>query len=49
MEDYSSPETRKAGIKQIDRELERMPDGEQKTKLLERMAQIKQGNRDLYF
>jgi len=49
MEDYSSPETKKAGMKQIERELERMPDGEQKTQLLERMAQIKQGNRDLYF
>jgi 2-iminoacetate synthase len=49
MEDYSSPETRKAGMKQIERELERMPDGDQKTQLLERMAQIKQGNRDLYF
>jgi hypothetical protein len=36
-------------MKQIERELERMPDGDQKTQLLERMAQIKQGNRDLYF
>jgi 2-iminoacetate synthase len=49
MEDYSSPETRKVGMKQIERELTRMPDGDQKVKLLERMAQIKQGNRDLYF
>lgn len=49
MEDYSSPETRKAGMKQIERELERMPDGDQKKKLLERIEQIKKGDRDLYF
>jgi 2-iminoacetate synthase len=49
MEDYSSPETRKAGMKQIERELERMPDGDQKVKLLERIEQIKAGDRDLYF
>jgi len=49
MEDYSSPETKKAGMKQIERELERMPDGDQKTKLLERINQIKEGQRDLYF
>jgi 2-iminoacetate synthase len=49
MEDYSSPETRKVGMKQIERELTRMPDGDQKVKLLERIAQIKAGDRDLYF
>jgi 2-iminoacetate synthase len=49
MEDYSSPETKKAGMKQIERELERMPDGDQKKQLLERMKQIKNGDRDLYF
>ena len=49
MEDYSSPETRKAGMKQIARELDRMPDGEQKNKLLNRMGQVRRGNRDLYF
>lgn len=49
MEDYSSPETKKAGMKQIERELERMPEGDQKTKLLERIGQIKEGQRDLYF
>ena len=49
MEDYSSPETKKAGIKQIERELERMPAGDQKAKLLERIEQIKAGDRDLYF
>jgi 2-iminoacetate synthase len=49
MEDYSSPETRKAGMKQIERELERMPEGDQKTQLLDRINQIKEGQRDLYF
>ncbi len=49
MEDYSSPETRKAGMQQIESELERMPAGDQKTQLLERIEQIRNGDRDLYF
>ncbi len=49
MEDYSSPETKVAGMKQIERELERMPDGDQKKQLLERIEQVKEGRRDLYF
>ena len=49
MEDYSSPETKVAGMKQIERELDRMPDGDQKFQLLERIEQIKDGDRDLYF
>jgi 2-iminoacetate synthase len=49
MEDYSSPETLKAGMKQIARELDRMPNSEQKSKLLERMTRIRQGSRDLFF
>ncbi len=49
MEDYSSPETKVAGMKQIERELNRMPESDQKTQLLERMDQIKNGDRDLYF
>lgn len=49
MEDYSTPETKKVGMVQIERELERMPDGEQKDKLVERISQVKQGERDLYF
>jgi 2-iminoacetate synthase len=49
MEDYSSAETKKAGMKQIARELDRMPEGEPKSRLLDRMAQIREGNRDLYF
>jgi 2-iminoacetate synthase len=49
MEDYSSPETRKAGLKQIESELARMPAGDQKDLLLARIEQIKAGERDLYF
>ena len=49
MEDYSSPETKKAGIKQIESELEAMPEGKQKQELLDRIEQVKQGERDLYF
>ncbi len=49
MEDYSSPETKVVGMKQVERELERMPDGDQKEQLVERIGQIKQGARDLYF
>jgi len=49
MEDYSSPETKVVGMKQIERELNRMPEGDQKTQLLERINQIKEGQRDLYF
>lgn len=49
MEDYSSPETKKVGMVQIERELERMPESDQKQKLVERIDQVKQGERDLYF
>ncbi len=49
MEDYSSPETKKIGMKQVERELDRMPEGDQKLQLIERIEQIKQGARDLYF
>ncbi len=49
MEDYSTPETKAAGMKQIKRELDRMPEGDQKFQLLERIEEIKGGARDLYF
>jgi len=49
MEDYASPETRAAGMRQIHRELKRMPDGARKRRLLERIELIKSGDRDLYF
>ncbi|MCF7850018.1 MAG: [FeFe] hydrogenase H-cluster radical SAM maturase HydG [Kiritimatiellales bacterium] len=49
MEDYSSPETKKVGMRRIAHELERMPESERKDKLIERIGQVKQGERDLYF
>jgi len=49
MEDYSSPETKVAGMKRIAKEVEVMPESERKTILLERIEQIKAGERDLYF
>ncbi|QHI69886.1 [FeFe] hydrogenase H-cluster radical SAM maturase HydG [Tichowtungia aerotolerans] len=49
IEDYASEETKEAGMKQVERELERMPDGDQKKQLIERIEQVKNGQRDLYF
>ena len=49
IEDYASTETRAAGLKQIQRELDRIPAGDQKTLLQTRIEQIKTGTRDLYF
>ena len=49
MEDYSSPETKAAGMKRIASEIEDMPESDQKAQLLERINQIKEGQRDLYF
>ena len=49
MQDYSSPETKKAGMQQIERELEKMDSGRLKEKLLARIEQTKNGDRDLYF
>lgn len=48
IEDYASPETRKAGLAQIDRELARMPEGARKRHLQERLDRIKAGERDLF-
>ncbi|MFP4053149.1 MAG: [FeFe] hydrogenase H-cluster radical SAM maturase HydG [Phycisphaerae bacterium] len=48
--DYASPETREAGEKLIDTELKQMEDGEQKQKLTQRLAQIRDSeDRDMYF
>jgi 2-iminoacetate synthase len=49
LEDYATPETRVAGLRLIERELERMPEGEPKAKLLQRIRQIGEGTRDLFF
>ena len=48
--DYASPETLAAGEKQMRSELEKMPDGDLKDKLVERLDSIKKtDDRDLYF
>lgn len=49
IQDYASPETRAAGLRQIERELERIPEGDQKSMLAQRIEQIRLGDRDLYF
>jgi 2-iminoacetate synthase len=49
LEDYASPETRVAGLRMIERELERVPEGEPKTRLLERIGKVRDGARDLFF
>ncbi len=49
LEDYASPETREAGLKQLDWELEHITDSTMKNELLTRMNRIRTGERDLYF
>ena len=48
--DYASDETRAAGMRLIERELQRMPEGQRKADLIERLRKIREtGTRDLYF
>ncbi len=49
LNDYASGETLEAGLRQIDRELEAMPESKAKEELIERMEQVRAGARDLYF
>jgi 2-iminoacetate synthase len=49
LNDYASGETLDAGLKQIERELENMPESQAKEELLTRMEQVRSGDRDLYF
>lgn len=49
LEDYASPETKKAGYEQIQRELAKISNPAEKMKLVDRLEQIRQGRRDLYF
>lgn len=49
LNDYGSGETLKAGLQQIERELENMPESKAKEELIERMDQVRAGERDLYF
>ncbi len=48
--DYASPETRRAGEAAVRRELEKLPDGERKRLLLDRLQRISETEeRDLFF
>ena len=48
--DYASEETRAAGERLIEAELDKLPDGKRKTELLDRLRRIRENNeRDLYF
>ncbi len=49
LEDYAPEETRKKGYSLIDENLKLYTDETFKAKLIERLGQIKQGKRDLYF
>ena len=47
--DYASDETRAAGEKAIKTQLDKIKDEKLRRKLEERLLQIEQGERDLYF
>jgi 2-iminoacetate synthase len=48
--DYASPETRAAGMRLVEQELQRLPEGQRKAELMERLRKIREsGARDLYF
>jgi len=49
LNDYASGETLDAGLKQIAREMEAMPESKAKEELKTRMEQVREGARDLYF
>lgn len=50
LEDYSSPQTKEEGYKLIDRELAKIPEGERKNGIIERLKLIREsGKRDLNY
>ncbi len=49
LEDYATPETRVAGLALIEKNLEDMPEGKRRDETRDRLGQIEQGKRDLYF
>lgn len=50
LEDYADPETKVAGLHQIERELAAIPESDpMRAPLLERMAKVRTGKRDLHF
>jgi 2-iminoacetate synthase len=49
LEDYATPETRSAGLALIEKNLEDMAEGKRREETRDRLVQIEQGKRDLYF
>jgi len=49
LEDYATPEVRLAGLALIEKHLEDMPQGKRRDETRDRLVQIEQGKRDLYF
>ncbi len=49
LEDYASAETRKAGLRAIERNLQDIPSEERQAEARRRLMRIEQGERDLYF
>jgi 2-iminoacetate synthase len=49
LEDYAPDSTKIKGYKLIEKEINALYDAQLKTKLVEKLAYIKQGKRDLYF
>jgi 2-iminoacetate synthase len=49
LEDYATPETRSAGLALIEKNLGDMPEGKRRDETRDRLVQIEQGKRDLYF
>ena len=49
LEDYSSEETQKAGYELIKKELNQFPEGDFRSKIVEKIDQIKSGKRDLLY
>ncbi len=49
LEDYATPETKKRGYELIDENLLKLDEANYKQKVIERLENIKQGKRDLYF
>lgn len=47
--DYASDETKEAGAKMIERAIDEVEEGELKTKLMEKIVELRAGARDLYF
>ncbi len=47
--DYASPETKKSGLKLVEKEMNKFPEGNLKTKLEEKLDKLRSGQHDMYF